>query len=118
MDGDSEVIVDEQGRLMRRVRREKKPTDNDERAMQMRAAELGRVQSARKLAASDESESQSRRKKTLQEEAEILRALQAETEALEKENARRECPVPKPNAVLGRFLGFGQADRKDDIASR
>lgn len=66
--------------------------------------ELEEMRRARRLA--EENSGSSRRKRTLAEEAEIMRALQAETEALEKENARRECPVPKPKGVLGRFLGF------------
>lgn len=106
MDGDSEIIVDEQGRLMRRVKRIRQPVENSEGAgaVQRSPAELEQMRRARRSA--EESNSNSRRKKTLVEEAEIMRALQAETEAMEKENARRECPVPKPKEVLGRFLGF------------
>ena len=114
MDGDSEIIVDEQGRLMRRVRRVRQPVDTSEGAVQGGSAELEEMQRARRLA-SETGSGSGKRRKTLQEEAEIMRALQAETEALEKENARRPCPVPKPMGVLGRFLGFDREDQKGDV---
>lgn len=117
MDGDSEIIVDEQGRLMRRVRRVRQPHDNTDGVVQTRAAELEDIQRARILASSSSSDSRSGRRKTLQEEAGIMRALQAETEALEKENARRECPVPKPKGALGRFLGFNGEEKKESAGS-
>lgn len=117
MDGDSEIIVDEQGRLMRRVRRVNKPLEHSQKATQMGAAELEDIERATKLTSNASSDGQNRRKKTLQEEAEILRALQSEHEALEKENARRECPVPKPKGVLGRFLGFNEEEKKEGTRS-
>ena len=42
----------------------------------------------------------------MQKEAELLRQLQDEAAARDEENARRECPVPKPKGALGRLLGF------------
>lgn len=114
MDGDSEIIVDEQGRLMRRVKRVRQPVDTSEGAVQSSPAELEEVRRARRLVV-ESSGGSGKKRKTLQEEAEIMRALQAETEALEKENARRECPVPKPKGVLGRFLGFDREEQKGDI---
>lgn len=118
MDGDSEIIVDEQGRLLRRVQRVKQPLDNNiQGATPVENSELENIQRASQLTSSASSDSQNKRKKTLHEEAEILRALQAETEALEKENARRECPVPKPKGVLGRFLGFSVEGSKDNVTS-
>lgn len=42
--------------------------------------------------------------KNIEEEAALFRELQREAEILEKQS--RECPVPKPRGMLGRFLGF------------
>lgn len=117
MDGDSEIIVDEQGRLMRRVKRVRQPVENGDgagvAAVQRSPADLEEMRRTRRLA--EGSSASSKRKRTLQEEAEVMRALQAETEALEKENARRECPVPKPKGVLGRFLGFDGEREKGSV---
>lgn len=42
----------------------------------------------------------------MEAEAKIFQQLQAESEALDAENAKRPCPVPKPTGVIGRLLGF------------
>ena len=42
--------------------------------------------------------------RTLQDEAELFRQLQAEAELLDKQ--ARECPVPKPKGWIGQMLGF------------
>lgn len=45
----------------------------------------------------------------LPDEAALFRQFQQEAEMLEKE--ARECPVPKPGAVLGRLFGFQQGEK-------
>lgn len=45
--------------------------------------------------------------KDIAEEAALFRELQREAEALEQEARQaRECPVPKPRGMIGRWLGF------------
>jgi cytochrome c oxidase assembly factor 2 len=45
--------------------------------------------------------------KNIEEEAALFRELQQEAELLQKvDKEARECPIPKPKGVLGRFLGF------------
>lgn len=105
---------------MRRVRRVRQPVDATEGAVQSAsgsgAAELEEMRRANRLVEeSSGGKGSSKRRKTLQEEAEIMRALQAETEALERENARRPCPVPKPKGMLGRWMGFDREDQKGDV---
>lgn len=83
---DGEIVFDENGRAMRRVRR-KKSSDTetvDEPSIPMTTNS----------------------KRTMAEEAELLKTLQAEAAAIEKEATRAECPVPKPGGVVGRWLGF------------
>lgn len=114
MDGESDIIIDDQGRVMRRVWRVKQPLHESDGTPQGISDELAAHRHAHRLGMSCSTVSVSAGKKTrtLQEEAEILQALQAEGESLEKQNARRECPVPKPTGALGRFLGF-DAMKKD-----
>lgn len=90
---DGEIIIDEHGRAMRRVRRKK---NSDSAAEQV---EVSQTQMHASTAG----------KKTMEEEAALLRSLQAEAAALEAESTRRECPVPKPGGVIGRWLGFQDA---------
>lgn len=120
MDGDGEIFVDDQGRLMKRVRRVKQPVveENNEKSHAAPSVELEDIQHMQRLLerrdVGDDVRNVGGKRKTLQEEAEIMRALRAETETLEMERARRECPVPKPKGVIGRFLGFdGEGGQKD-----
>lgn len=95
---DSEVVFDDQGRPLRRVRRVTKKENNQEEE------EPAANSPPRSSAASRPSPNQ--KGNTIQDEAKLLQQLQAEAAALEQENARRECPVPKPRGALGRLLGF------------
>lgn len=93
---DSEIIIDEHGRAMRRVRKGKK-TDN---VTEQEAADLVKNNTSRSHARPHA------KGNTMEDEAAILRQLQAEAAILQQDNARRECPIPKPKGVLGRVLGF------------
>lgn len=96
---DSDVVFDDQGRPMRRVRRVKKTDENV-------------IGAAEAEATTSIPQGPNQRGNTIKDEAEILRQLQAEAAAFEQENARRECPVPKPKGVLGRILGFEEKPEK------
>ncbi len=56
--------------------------------------------------------------KNLQEEAALFRELQREAEILDQQDAgARECPVPKPRGVLGRWLGFEEREEVTVVAA-
>lgn len=98
---DSEIIFDDQGRPMRRVRRVKKT-----------AQEEGTDTTTKAPSSPSVSTSQGQKGNTVEAEANIFNKLQAEADALESENARRPCPVPKPKGALGRLLGFEEKTDK------
>jgi len=81
---------------MRRVRKLKKPVDSN----------IDISESAPETAETQQARQRRNRANKLQKEAELLQQLQAEAAALDQENARRPCPVPKPRGALGRLLGF------------
>ena len=86
---------------MRRVRKVKKTADGAE--AEQESTNIG--QRAHSIAHTAHT-SMNRKGNTMQEEAEMLRQLQAEAAAHEDAKARRPCPVPKPKGVVGRLLGF------------
>lgn len=90
---DSEIIFDDQGKPIKRLRRVKK----------------GSEQIPENFTAMP---SQGRKGNSMEDEAKILYQLQAEAQALEEASARRPCPVPKPKGVVGRLLGFEEQNEK------
>ncbi|KAJ9654469.1 hypothetical protein H2198_006478 [Neophaeococcomyces mojaviensis] len=98
---DSEIVFNADGRPMRRVKKIKAQEQESEPLQE--EGMLKELSSRQRLALVSRN---STRLKSLQEEAETLRQLQAEAAAIERENARRECPVPKPKGMLGRLLGL------------
>lgn len=91
---------------MRRVRKVKKPVQVVEEL------DLAPAKVTDAVATTDHA---TRRQMKMQKEAELLQQLQAEAAAMDQENARRPCPVPKPKGALGRLLGFEDSDDTSPI---
>ena len=84
---DGEIVFDENGRAMRRVRRKK----NSDAESVIEESHISKHGSGRK---------------SIVEEAELMKSIQAEADAIEKDITRSECPLPKPTGIVGRWLGF------------
>ncbi|KIW20990.1 hypothetical protein PV08_01569 [Exophiala spinifera] len=99
---DTEIQFDEDGKPVRRVRRQRgdgQPVSTAEQISDLKRTTTQPQPRAPRKGLAD--------LKNLEEEAALFRELQREAEMLEKaDREARECPVPKPSGILGRFLGF------------
>lgn len=83
---DSEIIYDAEGKPLRKIKRSKQSKEQHTRS-------------------GDEASATVAKGKTFEEEVELFRQLEAESE-IKKEAAKdRECPVPKPRSVFQKLMG-------------
>jgi len=111
---DSEIVIMDDGRAMRRVRKLKKPVSDSELSIEIPSPSP----SPSNPADASQSTKMSNQQRKMQKEADLLQQLQAEAAARDQENARRPCPVPKPRGALGRLLGFEDASDTAKQVSR
>lgn len=97
---DSELVLDANGKPVRRVRQQKQAVATPQ------TTEAEQRGDSNILISPDIKTKPRSSQNTLEEEAAILRQLQAEDLVIREQAERRECPVPKPRGVIGRLMGF------------
>jgi cytochrome c oxidase assembly factor 2 len=90
---DSEMIMTADGQQIPRPRRKRKAINTDDQSPK----DLDTISMGLRRSTSDD---------------EVSRFLQLEAEAESMAKLGRECPVPKPSGVLGKWLGFTDRDRE------
>lgn len=97
---DSELVLDANGKPVRRVRQQKQAVAT------LQTTEVEQQGDSNILTSPDIKTKPRSSQNTLEEEAAILRQLQAEDLLIREQAERRECPVPKPRGAIGRLMGF------------